>query len=183
VMFGEYIPLGFLLQWLRDAVGLSGLDAGTQAKCFRIDDVCIAPNICFESMVPHLISWQVRKLTAEGTSPAVLINLTNDSWFRGSSILDHHLACSMLCAVENRRPLLVAANTGISASIDGCGRLVGYTPRSTSEALLAQPILDGRWGLVQSAGYPLSWLAALVSLLSALSGMFPGLKMGAKQAV
>ncbi len=52
-------------------------------------------------------------------SPDVLVNLTNDGWFWGSSILDLQLDCAVLRAVELRRPFLVAANTGFSAWIDG----------------------------------------------------------------
>lgn len=169
VMFGEYIPLGPILSWLRDWVGLK-TQAGTEVKSFDVGSVQVAPSICFESMMPRLISWQVRKLTREGRSPEVLINITNDSWFRGSSMLDHHLACSILCAVENRRPLLVAANTGLTAEIDGSGRLLQCTHRGSSQALLAEPRADGRWGLVQLCGYPFSWLAALVTLLA---GVYP----------
>lgn len=165
VMFGEYIPLGPLLQPLRDAFGLGGLDAGLEAKCFEVDGVCVAPSICFESMMPQVINWQVRSLTAAGRPPQILVNVTNDSWFQGSSILDHHLASSMLCAVENRRPMLIAANTGISAAIDGSGRLQQASARFESVGLLAAPHADGRWGLVQWAGFPLGWICA------ALSGM------------
>ncbi len=166
VMFGEYIPLGPLLQWLRDKVGLPGIDAGTQVKSFQLNQVRIAPSICFESMMPRLIQWQVRKLTSEDNSPDVLVNITNDSWFRGSTMLDHHLACSMLCAVENRRPVLVAANTGLSAHIDGSGRLVSCSQRGQAEAILAAPRADARWGLVQQAGYPLAWLSALITAVA-----------------
>jgi apolipoprotein N-acyltransferase len=164
VMFGEYVPLGPLLQWLRDLVGLQGMDAGTEAKSFAVGAVQVAPNICFESMMPHVISTQVRELSARGQSPDVLVNITNDSWFRASSILDHHLACSMLCAVENRRPMLVAANTGLTAHIDASGRLVKCSQRSEASVVLAEPHADARGGLVQWAGYPFGWLCAAVSL-------------------
>ncbi len=174
VMFGEYIPLGPALGWLRDLVGLAGMDAGTEVKSFAVGDVNVAPSICFESMMPRVIGWQVRTLSQQGKSPAVLINITNDSWFRGSSMLDHHLACSMLCAVENRRPLLVAANTGLTASIDGCGRLLDCSQRLQAETILAEPKADARWGLVQWLGYPLSWLCAGITLLAMLAGVRRG---------
>ena len=96
----------------------------------------------------------------------MLVNITNDSWFRGSSMLDHHLACSLLCAVENRRPLLVAANTGLSANIDGSGRVLQVSDRLRAEAIVAAPQADGRWGLTQAVGYPLSWLCALLTVVA-----------------
>ncbi len=166
VMFGEYIPLGPLLQWLRDLVELAGIEPGREAKSFQIGQVRVAPNICFETMMPRVVAWQVRSLANRGESPDILINLTNDSWFRGSSMLDHHLACSVLCAVENRRPLLIAANTGISGNIDGCGRIVEVSGRLQKQTILAQPTADGRWGMVQWLGYPLSWLCAAFCLLA-----------------
>ena len=169
VMFGEYIPLGPLLQWLRDLIGLAGIDAGREVKSFSIGKVRVAPSICFESMMPRVISGQVRTLVGKGQSPDVLINITNDSWFRGSTMLDHHLACSQLCAVENRRPLLVAANTGLSASVDSSGRVLQVTQRLTAEAILAEPKADSRWGLVQPFGYPLSWLCAVVTAIALIS--------------
>lgn len=168
VMFGEYIPLGPLLQWLRDMFGISGVEAGTAPVVLNLGDVKISPSICFETMMPRLIRRQVAWLTADGQSPDVLINITNDSWFRGSSMLDHHLACSILCAVENRRPLLVAANTGLSAEIDGAGRVQQVTERFVADGILARPHPDGRWGLVQSAGYPLAWICLFMSLLACL---------------
>lgn len=172
VMFGEYIPLGPLLQWLRDLVGLAGMDAGKEVKSFAVGDVRVAPNICFESMMPRVVNGQVRELVSRDESPDVLVNITNDSWFRGSTMLDHHLACSILCAVENRRPMLVAANTGLSAHIDGCGRVQQCSQRLAAQTLLAEPQADGRWGLVQFAGCPLSWICAVMTFAAACAGWF-----------
>ncbi len=168
VMFGEYIPLGPLLSWLGHLFGFSGIDAGEAPECFDVGTVHLAPNICFESMMPRLVRRQVAELARRGHSPDCLINLTNDSWFRGSAILDHHLASTIVTAVENRRPTLVAANTGISAEIDGCGRVLQMLDRFESGAILAQPRRDGRPGLVQRAGYPLSLLCGLLTILSLL---------------
>lgn len=166
VMFGEYIPLGPLLQWLRDLFGLPGATPGSGPKCFTIGNVCVSPNICFESMLPRIIRGQVAELVRRDSAPDILVNVTNDSWFRGSSMLDHHLACSILCAVENRRPLLVAANTGISAEIDSSGRVLQSLERGEVGGLLAEPRTDARWGPVQSFGYPLGWLSAAACCLS-----------------
>lgn len=169
VMFGEYIPLGPLLQWLGDSFGMSGIRAGTEVKSFRVNDVRLAPNICFESTMPRLIQHQVKELGSRGESPDLLLNITNDSWFRGSSILDHHLACSILVAVENRRPMLVAGNSGLSAEIDGSGRVKSVSPRLQKEAILASPVRDSRWGLVQTLGYPLGWLCTVAVVLCTVS--------------
>ncbi len=171
VMFGEYIPLGPVLQFLADAFQLGSVQPGEDVKCFNVGDVKLSPNICFESMLPEFVSWQLRKLAKQNQSPDVLINLTNDSWFWGSSILDNHLACSIFCAVENRRPFLVAANTGLSAEIDGCGRVLQVTKRMAKASLLAAPKLDSRSGLVQQFGYPFAWLCCFLTSLTLIASI------------
>jgi apolipoprotein N-acyltransferase len=168
VMFGEYIPLGAWLAWLGDAFGFSSADAGREPRCFFVHGARVAPNICFESMMARVISHAVRRLTSQGSSPDLLINVTNDSWFRGSSILDHHLACSIVAAVENRRPMLVAANSGISAEIDGCGRVLQRLERFEEAGIWARPRRDSRLGLVQIAGYPLAWFCAVIAAISVI---------------
>ncbi|GAB5402847.1 MAG: apolipoprotein N-acyltransferase [Aureliella sp.] len=165
VMFGEYIPLGALLKPLRDMYPIS-IFTGEEPQAFELAGTTICPNICFESMMPRLVSRQVRGLVSSGQSPDLIVNMSNDSWFRGSSMLDHHLACTILAAVENRRPVVVAANTGLSASIDGSGRVIQRTQRLEAAGILARPTADARPGLVQSLGYPLAWISALLCLLT-----------------
>jgi apolipoprotein N-acyltransferase len=67
----------------------------------------------------------------------VLVNLTNDAWYWGSSELDMHLACDVYRAVETRTPLVVAANGGISAWIDAYGRVCAESPRTERDVILA----------------------------------------------
>ena len=166
-MFGEYIPFGRWLPSVYRWLGLSPLDAGEQARAFVHPKGVIAPSICFENMLPQLVQRIVRQLSNRGESPDVLINVTNDSWFRGSAILDHHLACATLAAVENRRPMLVAANTGLSAWIDGSGRRQAIGPRGEALVLWAEPWRDGRGGLWQWWGdWPLRLVAVVVLLLA-----------------
>ncbi len=171
VMFGEYIPLGPVLKFLGDAFGAGTIQPGTTVKSFEVAGAKIAPCICFESMLPEFVSWQVRKLKQAGNPPDILINITNDSWFWGSSILDHHLACSIFCAVENRRPLLIAANTGLSGHVDGAGRVLQISPRLEKSILLAEPHADSRFGLVQIAGYPAAWLCCAVVAFALFYGL------------
>jgi apolipoprotein N-acyltransferase len=67
----------------------------------------------------------------------VLVNLTNDAWYWGSSELDMHLACGVFRAVETRKPLVIAANGGISAWIDHLGRIRAQSPRQQPDVILA----------------------------------------------
>jgi len=109
----------------------------------RPNNVCrISPSICYESVLSHVIRREVNALAAEGKEPDVLVNLTNDGWFWGSSELDMHLACGVFRAVECRKPFLIAANTGFSASIDSDGRIRQQGPRRAQAVIIAEPQLD-----------------------------------------
>jgi apolipoprotein N-acyltransferase len=62
--------------------------------------------------------------TASAEKPVdVLVNLTNDGWFHGSSELNQHLITASFRCIENRKPMVRAVNTGISAFIDGNGQV------------------------------------------------------------
>jgi apolipoprotein N-acyltransferase len=139
VMFGEYIPLGNLFPWLYTLTPMGdGLTSGRQPRNFEVEGVRFCPCICFENTVPHLIRRQVWQLADQNQPPDVLVTLTNDGWFWGSSLLDHHLTCGVFRAVELRRPLLIAANTGFSAWIDEYGRVLAKGPRRAEGRVVAR---------------------------------------------
>lgn len=145
VMFGEYTPFVDWIPWLEKLTPLTGnAAAGTEPRAWDLEHLRIAPSICYESSLAHVIHDQVTTLAAEGREPDVLVNLTNDGWFWGSSELDMHLACAVFRAVECRKPLLIAANTGFSAWIDGDGRIVARGPRRAEGTLLAEVRPDNR---------------------------------------
>jgi len=121
VIFGEYVPLQNELPFLAAMTPVSanfGLTKGEKPKTFRLRDWNLSPVICFEDTVPHLVR-DIHRGSNETID--VLVNLTNDGWFKGSSELDQHLITAAFRAVENRTPMVRAVNTGISAVIDGDG--------------------------------------------------------------
>jgi len=91
----------------------------------------------------------------------MMVNVTNDGWFRGASILDLHLACAVFRAVETRLPMLVAANTGFSAYINGDGKIVEQGPRRAERVIYVEVQPDGRRSWYQRFGD----LPAMVCLL------------------
>jgi apolipoprotein N-acyltransferase len=151
VMFGEYIPLADRFPWLYSLTPLpAGLTAGTEPVAVMIAGQKVAANICYETALPDAIRGMVRSLARDGGRPDVLVNLTNDGWFWGSSELDMHLAAAIFRAIEVRTPLVIAANTGFSGWIDGSGRLLAKGPRRATATLRARVEPDGR---------PSPWLA------------------------
>ena len=143
-MFGEYVPFSqwfpFLKRHLLDHRRAPKPASGPVA--LELDGVFYAPSICYETVIPHVIRHQVATLDAAGERPDVLVNLTNDAWYWGSSELDMHLACDVFRAVETRTPLVIAANGGISAWIDHYGRIRAQSPRQQPDVILADVELN-----------------------------------------
>lgn len=136
VMFGEYVPLGDQFPWIYAWTPMPrGLTSGDAPASFELDRVRFCPNICFESTVPHMIRGQFQTLAASGEAPDVMVNVSNDGWFWGSSILDLHFACNVFRAVELRRPMISSANTGITAWVDDGGRIRARAKRRTVAAI------------------------------------------------
>jgi apolipoprotein N-acyltransferase len=160
VMFGEYIPFAAWMPWLYKITPLqSGLTPGPGPTLYDVQGTKLCPSICFESVVPHLIRRQVNTLTKRGTPPDVLVNLTNDGWFWGTAMLDLHARCAVFRAIENRKPMVVAANTGISIWVDGSGHVQAQGPRRDKAVLLAEVRPDGRTSPYALAGDWPWWLA------------------------
>jgi len=170
VMFGEYIPLAERFPWLYRLTPLpAGLTAGTQPVAVTIAGSRVAVNICYETALPEAVRSMVLELARQGGRPDVIVNLTNDGWFWGSSELDMHLTAAIFRAIEVRTPLAIAANTGFSASIDGSGRLLARGPRRDTGTLRVRVRPDGRtspWLVWGSLPLGVCVAVAAVALLS-----------------
>ena len=139
VVFGEYTPFTGWFPFLKEMTPIgAGFQKGESSVGFPVGDVVAAPNICFESAVCHVVHESVQHLRSLGEDPDFLLNVTDDGWFFGQAVLDHHLACNVIRAVENRRPMIVAANTGLSAFVDVSGKIVRQGPRQKSEIIREQ---------------------------------------------
>lgn len=170
VMFGEYFPVVQSIPFVKDFVkGFSSWNAGTKPERMKVAGVSVAPNICFESTVPHLIRNHVNALEESGDEIDVLANVTNDGWFFGTSCLDLHFACNTLRAVEMRKPMLVSANTGFSGHIDEFGRHVAVGPRRAE----AELICDVRVPLPTKTTYRGwgAWLPFTMGWVTVLAGL------------
>lgn len=126
VPWGEYVPLKCYLPFMGTAVpaavgnfeaGRPGVCLATQGKGARIGVL-----ICFES----IFSGLAREAAANGAT--LLANLTNDAWFGRTSAPYQHFSQSVLRAVETRRSVVRAANTGVSGLIGPDGRVLASTP-------------------------------------------------------
>ena len=127
VIFGEYVPwtdwlpfLTAMTPYTEGSSGSFGIHAGTAPGTFTHAGFTVAPLICYEDTVPQL----VRDTVAARPQTDLLADITNDGWFDHSPEPEQHLVTGLFRAVETRTPLVRAANTGVSAVIDGNGHLV-----------------------------------------------------------
>ena len=119
VPFGEYIPLKKLLFFVNKLAAAAGdFKAGDRISPLNYDDLSIGILICYEAIFPGIARAEAK----EGAN--LLVNITNDAWFGRSGAPFQHLSMAIFRAVETRIPLIRAANTGISAFIDPCGRII-----------------------------------------------------------
>lgn len=173
VPFGEFMPFARRFEWLAELSPIgAGIDWGTEVPAFDVAGARLATNICYESVIPHVIRQQVTTLRQRGEEPDILVNLTNDGWFHGSSALDLHLTCAIFRAVECRKPFLIAANTGFSAWIDADGRLLRRGPRKEAVVLLVQPQIDDRHSPYLTTGDLPASLCLVAAVCFGLLGLF-----------
>jgi len=122
VPFGEYVPLRFLLGWLRKFVPIGDdFTPGTAPSPIVLSAgshvFSVGPLICYEDVFPGL----ARDSAAFGAD--ALVVLTNDAWYGEGGAAYQHAAHSVLRAVETRRPVLRVGNAGWSGWIDEFGQI------------------------------------------------------------
>lgn len=134
VPFGEFFPVpSFIRSWLRlMSLPYSDLTPGaTEQLPLNAAGQKIGMTICYED------SYGAEQL-AVLKSATLLVNVTNDAWFGDSTAAYQHLEISRMRALEAGRPLVRAANDGISALIAADGTVESRLPRFEAA------VLDGR---------------------------------------
>jgi apolipoprotein N-acyltransferase len=135
VPFGEYLPFEDVLEriGITKLVGFPGsFSAGDGPHTVDVPGAPPAgPLICYEILFPSAVVGARR--------PAWFVNVTDDSWFGPWAGPRQHLLAARVRAIEEGLPLARAANTGISAVVDGKGRIVaqlGLDETGVVDALL-----------------------------------------------
>lgn len=130
----EKMPFSKYLHFLQKyAVNLGGTSGslGTQEKPTVFEATGgdkIAPVICYESVFGNYVSEFVNR------GAGLLVIITNDGWWKNSPGYRQHFAMSRLRAVENRRSIARAANTGVSGAINQRGDVVMKIGRNEESA-------------------------------------------------
>ena len=116
-----------------------------------------APVICYESVFGNFVAGYVRK-----GAQAIFI-ITNDGWWKNTNGYKQHLYFASLRAIETRRPIARAANTGISCIIDIRGKRTQETGWWTRSIIRGRIHPENRITTYVKYGDFLLWISALLS--------------------
>ncbi len=139
VPFTEYFPYKKSLAWIYKI--LKELDvhfwkAGTEHTVFRTPNLRFSTPICFEDGFGHQNALFVQQ------GAEFFINITNDAWSGVEVNAMQHLQLSILRSVENRRSMLRATNSGMTAAIDPNGVILSLLPSFTMDVLTVDVPID-----------------------------------------
>jgi len=156
--FGEYLPFGETFPSLYEmSPNSSRFSSGTSLEPLVWGEHRISALICYEDILPGFVNKAVHH-----ADPDLLVNLTNDTWFGDSTEPFIHFALAKLRAVEHRRYLVRATNTGLSGIIDPIGRTILHGGTFKEEALLGEArFMHATTGYEILGDYPW-YLAALM---------------------
>jgi apolipoprotein N-acyltransferase len=164
VPFTEFFPVpGFIRDWLRlMSLPYSDFNRGAaeQAPLETAGQRVIA-SVCYEDAYGATQLAPLREAT-------LLVNVTNDSWFGRSTARYQHLQISRLRAREAGRPMVRAANDGVSAIIGARGEIQARAPEY--EASVLRATVEPRTGLTPYArmgNWPIIVLALVFAGLGA----------------
>ena len=122
VPYGEYVPLRNVFPFISSlAAGIGDFGRGSGYYPLEMGKEKIGVLICYEG----ILAQAGRAYKNNGA--ALLVNITNDAWFGKTSAPYQHLSMATFRAVETRLYLVRAANTGVTAIIDPCGKIIGHT--------------------------------------------------------
>ena len=184
--FGEYIPFVEEIEWIGKLYSeLTGTQVGEGIRPGQGDEpipvtvpgsnesVGVIPAICYEDTVGRLLTKYVRK------GPQVIVNISNDGWFRNSCCGEQQARNAAFRCIELRRPMVRAANKGFTCAIAPNGAFIDILQKADGS-----PHLPGHsYALLpvdKNAGYTLyallgDWAVALCAFLVVLTGI-PGLR-------
>ncbi|GIK52809.1 MAG: apolipoprotein N-acyltransferase [Planctomycetota bacterium] len=178
---GENIPHegNFLIRWITTRYadtlqgGVSLVEPGRRDTRFTLpgSEWQFTASICYEFAFARTHADLSRD-----QAPHFHVNLSNEGWFKRSSELDQAVLHTRLRAIETRVPQLRCTNTGVTCSIDACGRLrdvltVQGQDREVQGVLVTRPAVLAEpqsTVFVQWVGGLPGYAAALLNLVLAL---------------
>ena len=136
--FKEYLPYKDLFPWPRRFLSEAGnFLPGKEYTVFNIPGLNghaplkFSVLICWETIFSNL----VRQFVLRGAT--FVIDIANEAWFGKSAAPYQFLSMNVFRAVENRRSIVRATNSGVSGFIDPYGRILGQVEDNHQDIFVA----------------------------------------------
>jgi apolipoprotein N-acyltransferase len=173
VPFVEFFPVPqFVRNWLKlMSLPYSDFNRGAaQQAPLQAAGQRIAAGVCYEDAYGATL-LPVMATTSDWGGATMLANVTNDSWFGRSTARYQHMQISRLRAMETGRPMVRAANDGVSAVIGAHGEVLARAPEYEANVMRAK--LQPRMGLTPYARIG-NWPTVCLALVLGLFGAYLG---------
>jgi len=169
VPYGEYVPLRNLFPFIEKiTVGIGDFLPGEEPVVMQTPFARIGTLICYEIIFPGL----ARKFVDRDAN--VLATITNDAWFGRTSAPYQHFYMAVFRAVENRVPVVRAANTGISGFIDSRGRIIRKSDIFVEAALTENIAIGNKKSFYTKHGDLFAYACIACSMLMLINRLFQG---------
>ncbi len=163
VPFGEYVPLAKYFPFLKKISVVSDIIKPGISKNLEFKrkerKIKVLPLICFESAFPQILVKRL-KLGA-----SLIVITTNDAWFGKTSAPYQHFQMAIVRAVEGRRFVLQAANTGFSGIIDPLGKILKKSDLEREEILTGEIKLLNKKTFFIKGGYLFPIFSLIITFL------------------
>lgn len=171
--FAERFPysdkLVFAQNWLKWGVGISAWGIGRDQYAMKVrangKEASIGSIICIESIYPDFCAGFTRK------GANVLAVITNDAWYDFTIGPEQHYMLSVARAIENKRYIIRAANTGVSGFIGATGESVIKAEQYKATAISSLvPLIENKTLYVMFGDW-LPMASSLISLIYIVIGL------------
>lgn len=168
VPFGEYIPLKNVLFFMDKLVtGIGDYVPGDVYLQAKTNFGNFGTLICYEIIFPGM----VRKFYAHERGDFIT-TITNDAWFGKTSGPYQHFSMAVFRAIENRKPLVRAANTGISGFIDSNGKILSRSSLFERQIIENTITTDSTMTFYTRYGDLFSYLCIVLSVILVINTRF-----------
>ena len=152
VPMGEYVPLEKWFFFMQQIVpSISSFSPGKTLNLLGKPPLQWGVTICYEDLFPDIS----RQFVLQGAD--FLVNVTNDAWYEHSSAIFQHMDFSRYRAIENRRALVRATNTGVTALLSPTGEILAQAPTFQEASLVGDIPLGGTLSFYTRHGDIFAW--------------------------
>ncbi len=163
VPFGEYVPYKGLIGFAGTLTqGVSSFSRGGLRKVFTAQGHTFGAFICYEAVFAD----EIRHFAANGAQ--VFVNISDDGWYGDTSAPWQHFNMARMRAIENRRWILRATNSGVTAAVDPLGRVTQSAPRHVLTSLAVRYGYRSDVTFYSRYGDVFAILCAIIAIVAAL---------------